>query len=215
MSKLVFKYMRYELHTEVPDVISWMTPSRINSIRRKLPDLPELKILDEDTFLLDTIVEIWRFCDCTFTRTCLVNARKPYQQYLIEVLNEFGLVTIIKRVTILYKVYDENERYEKDGVMYFPCELDYVYWLLDMPVHGNYIPVMGKLHPLFDSVEAFQDAILEGKSNWEFILFLRNNYNNSERLEKPAMVRYIKENGKRFEAYENAYDYAKRKKEER
>lgn len=214
MSKLVFKYMRYELHTEVTDVNNWLNPYRINSIRRKLPDLPELKILDEDTFLLDTIVEIWRFCDKESTKTCLVNAREPYQQYLIEVLNEFGLVTIIKRVTILDKVYNENERYEKDGVMHFPCELDYVYWLLDMPVHGNYVPLFGKIHPLFDSVEALQDAIVEGKSNWEFMVFTTKE-DARERLDKPAMVRYIRDNGKRFEAYKNAYDYAKRKKEER
>lgn len=214
MSKLVFKYMKYELHTEVSDVTSWMTPSRINSIRKKLPDLPELEFLDEDTFLLDAIVEIWEFCDKEPTKTCLVNARKLYQQYLIEVLNEFGLVTIIKRVTILDKVYDENERYEKDGVMHFPCELDYIYWLLGMPVRGNYVPLFGKVHPLFESVEAFQDAIVEGKSNWEFMVFTTKK-DARERLDKPAMVRYIRDNGMRFEAYRNAYDYAKRKKEER
>ena len=214
MSKLVYKYMRYEIGTQVTDVNTWTTPSRMKTIRHKLPGAPECEVFQDDEYLSNCIVKIWRYCDESPSKVCTLNVKQSFKEYLIEVLNDLGLIFIIKRITVFDKVYEENERYEKDGVMHFPCELDYVYWLLGMSVHGNYVPLFGKIHPLFDSVEAFQDAIVEGKSNWEFMVFTTKE-DARERLDKPAMVRYIRDNGKRFEAYKNAYDYAKRKKEER
>lgn len=216
MSKLVYSHNRYSMITEVKDVIKWMNPHRMSEIRAKLARYPETEMYNDDECLADSIVVLWRNCADSDGNPVDVDVKSKSKQRLVEALGEMGLFKIIKTATIYNAVHTDDEIYDmKDGTKYFPTEDDYLKYLLKIPVKGSISMIFGKIHSLFETVEDFQDAIVEGQSNWNFMVFSTDKEVH-ERLDKKVMVRYIKDdNTKRFEAYRNAYDYAKRKKEER
>lgn len=216
MSKLVYSHNRYTMITEVKDVIKWMNPHRMSEIRAKLVNYPETEIYNDDEYLADSIVILWRNCADSDGNPAEVDIKSKFKQRLVEILGEMGLFKIIKTTTFYNTAHTDNEIYDmKDGTKYFPTEDDYLRYLLKTPVRGSISMIFGKIHSLFETVEDFQDAIVEGQSNWNFMMF-SNDKEARERLDKKAMVKYVRDDGTiRFEAYKNAYDYAKRKKEER
>ena len=219
MSKVVFKCTTYTVTTSVEDAIRWMTPGRMGTIRKKLAKYPNTEIFNDDIYLADSLLFIWKRCQNANGEPVEIEVpkRKEHNGALLDILNEMGFISIVKTVEKYEARPDEEEIYHMaDGTIYFPSEETYLKYLLGFPVVGSLSSFLKSYGGyFFNSIEEFQDAIVEGQSNWNFMVF-STKQEVRERLGQKVMVRYIKDDStKRFEAYKNAYDYAKRKKEER
>lgn len=217
MGKMVFTRTSYTVTTNVEDATRWMTPGRMGTIRKKLAKYSNTEIYNDDICLADSLIFICKKCQNANGKPVEIEVPKgkEHNRALLEVLKEMDFIFIVKAVEKYEVRPDEDEIYYtmSDGIMYFLSEENYLKYLLGFYALGSLSRFLGGC--LFNTIEEFQDAIVEGQSNCNFMIFSTDK-EARERLDKKAMVKYVRDDGTiRFETYKNAYDYAKRKKEKR